>query len=212
VRAVPGSSICTVIALKVVSTRLRHSAMTFSSMAGMGRVAADPGGQVVARPGPPVRAADPGRVLHRQRAGIDLLAVILGQPGREDSPELLERAPRPAAAAVGLALVRQDREQVAPVAGDLGQECGLAAPPQQVPDLRDRQQLGISAGRGGSRAARDPDRPGQDQVVDQHVDVHEQLFSRQYGGTASADKRLRQSFVFRRGRPHLKPTRLDQPT
>jgi hypothetical protein len=134
-------------------------------------------------------------MLHRQRAGIDLLAVILGQPGREDGPELLERAPQPAGAEVGIALVRQDREQVAPVAGDLGQECGLAAPPEQVPDLRDRQQLGIRSGRGGSRAARDPDRPGQDQVVDQHVDVDEQLFSWHHGRTASAGTGLRLSLV-----------------
>jgi phosphinothricin acetyltransferase len=47
-------------------------------------------------------------VLHRQRAGIDLLAVILRQPGRESGPELFERAPQPASSPVGLALVRQN--------------------------------------------------------------------------------------------------------
>jgi hypothetical protein len=178
----------------------------------VGRIAAEPGGQVVARPGPLVRAADPGRVLHRQRAGIDLLAVILRQPGGQDGPELFERAPQPAGSPVGLALVRQDREQMPPVPGDLGQEGGLTAPAEQVADLRDRQQLGIGAGRGRARPAWDLDRPGKDQVVDQHVDVDEQLFSWQHGRTASADKGLRQSLVFRRGHPCLKPTRQDQPT
>ena len=38
-----------------------------------------------------VRAADPGRVLHRQGAGVHQLAVILREPGRERGPELLER-------------------------------------------------------------------------------------------------------------------------
>jgi hypothetical protein len=38
-----------------------------------------------------VRAADPGRVLHRQGAGVHQLAVILREPGREGGPELLER-------------------------------------------------------------------------------------------------------------------------
>ncbi len=94
-------------------------------------------------------AADPGGVLDRQRAGVHLLAVILREPGRERGPQLLERAPQPADPAVGLALARQDREEMAPVAGDLGQETGLGAPPEQVPDLRDGQQLGISAGRSG---------------------------------------------------------------
>ena len=56
-------------------------------------VAAEPGGQVVAEPGPLVRAADPGRVLHRQRRGIGLLAVILREPARQIGPALLERAP-----------------------------------------------------------------------------------------------------------------------
>jgi len=127
-------------------------------------------------------------VPDRQRGGVRLLAIILRQPGGQDGPELVERAPQPAGAAVGLALGGQDREQVAPVAGDLGQEPGLAAPPDQVPDLRDRQQLGIGAGRGGPRPGRDLDRPGQDQVVNQYVDVDEQLFSWQHGRTASADQ------------------------
>jgi hypothetical protein len=79
---------------------------------------------------------------------------------------------------------------VAPVPRDLGQEACLAAPAEQVPDLRDRQQLGIGAGRSRPRAARDDDRPGQDQVMNQHVDVDEQIFSWQHGRTASADKGL----------------------
>src|SRR5512135_3104408 len=95
---------------------------------GVRGVAAEPGGQVVAGPGPAVRAADPGWVLDRQRGRIHLLAVVLRQPGRQRGPELLERAPQPAGPAVGLALVRQVREQVAEVPGDLGQEPCLAAP------------------------------------------------------------------------------------
>ncbi|HBW18469.1 MAG: hypothetical protein ACLPN6_19430 [Streptosporangiaceae bacterium] len=45
---------------------------------GVRGVAAEPGGQVVARSGPLVRAADPGGVPDRDRGGLDLLAVILG--------------------------------------------------------------------------------------------------------------------------------------
>ena len=65
-----------------------------------------------------------------------------------DGSQLPDRASQPAGAAAGLALVRQDREQVAPVPGDLGQEGGLAAPPGQVPHLRDHQQFGIPRRRG----------------------------------------------------------------
>ena len=53
---------------------------------GVGGVAAEPGGQVVAGAGPLVRAADPGRVLDRQRGGIDLLAVVFREPGRQHGP------------------------------------------------------------------------------------------------------------------------------
>jgi hypothetical protein len=48
---------------------------------------------------------------------------------------------------VGLGLVRQPRAQPRPVAGHLGEEPGLAAPAQQMPDHRDGQQLGVAAGR-----------------------------------------------------------------
>ena len=144
-------------------------------------------------------------------ASIHLLAAVFGQPGRQRDPELLERNPQPAGPAVGLALGAQSREQVAPVAGHLGQEPGLAAPAQQVPHLGDGQQLGIAAGR-RPRPGRDRDRPGNHQVMDEHVDVDEQVFSLATWGTASADKGLRQSLVFRRGRLMLKPTRRDQPT
>ncbi len=202
------SSIWSVISLKVVSTRLRHSAMIFCRMAGMSArwcllggmstavpwlawaaakavprkpeaagpfgvrgVAAEPGGQVVARAGPAVRAADPGGVLDRDGAGAGLLAVIDRPGGRQRLAELLEGAPQPADPPVGLGLVRQPREQVRPVPGHLGQEPGLAAPAQQMPDYRDGQQLGVTAGRFRSRPGRDGDGPGRDQVVDQHVDV-----------------------------------------
>ena len=127
---------------------------------GVRGVAAEPGGQVVARPGPAVRAADPGGVLDRQRAGVDLLAVIFGQPGRQHRPQLLEGAPQPADPPVGLALVRQPREQVRPVPGHLGQEPGLAAPAQQVPHQRDGQQLGVAAGRRRARPGGRWRRPG----------------------------------------------------
>ena len=124
-------------------------------------VAAEPGGQVVARAGPAVRAADPGGVPDRQRGGVDLLAVVVGQPGRQRGPQLLEGSPQPADPPVGLALVRQPREQVRPVAGDLGQEPGLAAAAQQVPHQRDGQQLGVAAGRRRARPGRDRDGPGE---------------------------------------------------
>src|SRR5579863_5392046 len=66
---------------------------------GVGGVAAEPGGQVVAGAGPLVRAADPGGVLDRRRGRVGLLAVIRGEPGRERDPELLEGAPQPTGAA-----------------------------------------------------------------------------------------------------------------
>jgi hypothetical protein len=78
-----------------------------------------------------------------------------------------------------------------PLSASRSRERGLAAPPEQVPDLRDRQQLGVGAGQRRTGAARDPDLPGQDQVVNQHVNVDEQVFSWQHGRTVSADKGLR---------------------
>lgn len=145
-------------------------------------VAAEPGGQVVPRARPLIRAADPGGVLDRQRGGAGLLAVIVGQPGRQRDPELLERAPQPADPPVRLALVRQPRKQVRPVAGHLGQESGLAAPAQQVAHHRDGEQLGVGAGRRRTRPVRDGDGPGADQVVNQHVDIDEQVHGWQHGG------------------------------
>src|SRR6266496_5339526 len=62
------------------------------------------------RPGPGIGAADPGGVLDRQRAGVDLLAVIDRNACGQVGAELPGRAPQPADAPVGLALVRQDRE------------------------------------------------------------------------------------------------------
>ena len=118
---------------------------------GVRGVAAEPGGQVVARPGPAVRAADPGGVPDRQRGGVDLLAVIGRDLPGQVAAQLPGRAPQPADAAVCLALVRQPREQVRPVPGHLGQEPGLAAPAQQMADYRDGQQLGVTAGRFRSR-------------------------------------------------------------
>ena len=120
-------------------------------------------------------------MLDWQRGGIDLLAVILGQARRQRHPELLEGAPQPADPPVRLALVRQDREQVRPVAGHLGQEPGLAARPEQVAHHGDGEQLGVAAGRFGARPGRDGNGPGSDQVVDQYVDVDEQVLGWQHG-------------------------------
>jgi hypothetical protein len=94
---------------------------------GVRGVLAEPGREPV-RTGPAIGAADPGGVVDRDRAGVDLLAVIFGQAGRQQDPYLVERAPQPAGAAVVLALTRQHRQQVDAVAGHLGQEPGLAAP------------------------------------------------------------------------------------
>jgi len=63
--------------------------------------------------------------------------------------------------------------------GDLGEEPGLAAAAEQVPDQGNRQQFGVAAGRSRSRPGRDRDRADQHQVVDQRVDVDEQIFSRE---------------------------------
>ena len=111
----------------------------------------------------------------RQRGRTGLLAVVFGQACCQDRPELLEGAPQPAGPAVGLALVRQHREQAAPVAGHLGHEPGLAAPAGQVPDHGDGQQLSVSAGRARFRPGRDRDDPGNHQVIDDHADVDEQV-------------------------------------
>jgi len=133
-------------------------------------------------------------VLDRQRAGINLLAVVFGQACGQRYPDLLESAPQPAGPPVGLALVRQAREQVRPVPGHLGQEGGLAAPSRQVAHHDDGEQLGIAAGRRRAWPRRDRDEPGNDQVMDQHVDIDEQVLGRQHGdglcGSAVFDTRL----------------------
>jgi hypothetical protein len=121
-------------------------------------------------------------VLDRQRAGIDLLAVIGRDLRGEVAAQLLERAPQPPDPPVGLALVRQPGEQVRPVARHLGQEARLAAAAQQMPDLRDGQQLGVAAARSRARSRRDRDDPGSYQVINQHVDVDEQVLGGQHGG------------------------------
>jgi hypothetical protein len=56
---------------------------------------------------------------------IDLLPAVLGDPGGQAGAESLEGAPQPPGALVELALHRQPREQVGPVAPDLGQPGGL---------------------------------------------------------------------------------------
>jgi hypothetical protein len=82
--------------------------------------------------------------------GVHLLAVILGQPGRQRGPELLECSSQSAGPPVGLASVRQHPAQVRPVARHLGPEGRLAAPAEQVPDLGYRQRFGVDAGRAGA--------------------------------------------------------------
>ena len=121
------------------------------------------------------------RVIGREGGGVDLLAVIGRQEAGQPAAELLERAPQPADPPVGLALVRQDREQVAPVSGHLGQEPGLAAAAEQVAHYGDGQQLGVAAGRRRSWPWRDGDGPGCDQVINEYVDVGEQVFGWQHG-------------------------------
>src|SRR5258708_14370102 len=76
---------------------------------GVRGVTAEPGGQVVPRAGPLVRAADPGGVLDRQPRRVDLLAVVCGKPGRQRRAQLLERAPQPADPAGGPPLAPQAR-------------------------------------------------------------------------------------------------------
>jgi hypothetical protein len=73
------------------------------------------------------------------------------------------------------------REQVEPVAADLGQEPVLAAAAEQVPDQRDGQQLGVGAARDGAGTARDGQRTRLDRVIDQAVDVDDQQLSCQHG-------------------------------
>jgi hypothetical protein len=99
-------------------------------------------------------------VLDRERGGVDLLDRIGWYGGRPGGAELLEGAPQPAGAAVDFRLVRQVREQVQPVAADLGQEAVLAAAAEQVADQRDGEQLGVGAGRSGTGTARDQQRAG----------------------------------------------------
>ncbi len=90
------------------------------------------------------------RTLHRRVREV----ACWRRPGRQHGPQLPGRAPEPADPPVCLALVRQGREQVRPIPGRLGQEPGLAAPAWQMPHQRNRQQLGVTAGR--RRTGRDP--------------------------------------------------------
>jgi len=115
-------------------------------------------------------------VLDRQRAGVDLLALVFGQAGCQGRPELLEGAPQPTGPPVELALVRQAREQVRPVAGHLGQERGFATPAQQQAHLGDRQDLRVGAAGYWPGPRRDDDGPGLDRVIDDGINVGEQLF------------------------------------
>jgi len=145
-------------------------------------------------------------VLDRQRRGIDLLAVIGGQPGRQHGPQLLERAPQPADPPVRLALAGQAREQVRPVTGHLGQESGLAAAAQQMPHHSDGQQLSVTATGRRARPGRDGDGPGPERVINQHVDIDEQILGWQHGnglcGTSVLDNRLSPAEAISRSRRH----------
>jgi hypothetical protein len=91
---------------------------------GVRGVAAEPRMQAP-RPGPAVRAVNPGSMADRKHRGTDLLAVIEGNRGRQSLPELPGRSPQPPDAPAGLALIQQGREQVRPVASDFSHEpCG----------------------------------------------------------------------------------------
>jgi hypothetical protein len=78
---------------------------------------------------------------------IDLLSAVLGDPGGQAGAESLEGAPQPPGALVELALYRQPREQVGPVAPDLGQPGGLRAAAEQVAHQRHGEHLNVTAGR-----------------------------------------------------------------
>src|SRR5215469_4457146 len=173
---------------------------------GVRAVAAEPGRQAVAWPGPAVAAADPGRVFDRQRGGIHLLAAIGGQPARQVRPELLEGSPQPADSPVGLGLVRQAREQVGPIAADFCHEPGLAAAAQQVAHQCDGQQFGIAAGGHRAGTGRDRDGPRADRVINKHVNVDEQILGWQHGdglcGTTVLDNRLSPAEATSRSRRH----------
>jgi hypothetical protein len=125
-------------------------------------------------------------VLDWQRGGVDLLHQVGGNGGGPGGAQLLERAPQPADTPVDLGLVGQVREQVQPVAADLVQEPALAAAAEQVPDQRDREKLGIGAGRSGTGTPRDQQGVGLDRVVNQAVDVDGQQLGCQHGGTPAA--------------------------
>jgi hypothetical protein len=126
-------------------------------------------------------------VLDRQRAGIDLLAVVLGQAGRGRPAELLEGAPQPADPPVGCGLVQQAREQVATIAGHLVQEPGFAAAARQVAHQRDGQQLGVAAARG---------RPGPGGMAmapavirsSTHLHIGEEILCWQHGGGCAVQR------------------------
>jgi hypothetical protein len=85
-------------------------------------------------------------MLHRQGGRVDLLQ---SSSGSRAASVILICSNYPTASGSG-GWPRSGAavaEQVAPVAGHLGEEPGLAAPAEQVPHYRDGQQLGISAGR-----------------------------------------------------------------
>jgi len=102
------------------------------------------------------------RTLHRRVREV----ACWRRPGRQHGPQLPGRAPEPADPPVCLALVRQGREQVRPIPGRLGQEPGLAAPAWQMPHQRNRQQLGVTAGRRRTRPGPDGDGARADRVID----------------------------------------------
>ena len=116
---------------------------------GVRAVPAEPGGQVVVGAGSLIGAADPEGCLTGS-AEVSICWTGLAGTARPGRRGAAEGAPQPAGAPVDLRLVRQVREQVRPVAADLGQEAVLAAAAEQAPDHGDREQFGVGAGRGGT--------------------------------------------------------------
>ena len=95
-------------------------------------------------PGPEIGAADPRDVPDRQCE----CSHRPGPAGRGGSAAA-QTLPQPTDAAVGLALVRQAGNRCAQSRATSAREARLAAAAQQVADLRDGEQLGVTASRRG---------------------------------------------------------------
>jgi hypothetical protein len=167
----------------------------------VGGVAAEPGGQVVARP---VHWSGP-----RTRDGCFTGSALVPACWQSSSGS---RAARTALSCSNAPHSQRVRRLASLWHGSTGNRCPQSrATSARKPDsLRrpSRCRTSVIASSSASvQAGADPGRrgiliaPSEDQVMNQRVDVDEQLFSWQHERTAAADKGLRQSLVFRRGRP-----------